>query len=95
MLVIGEPTPRPEIPIEGTEMVIPLIAIGIFFLLMFGLFAWFFYFMHRTDAKSRIRQERLYKSPFLKRMAQFYAARPDSLFPKTYGSENWKSWLKK
>ena len=95
MLVIGEPTPRPEIPIEGADMILPLVGAVLFFLLMLGLFVWFFYTMHSRDAKSRIRQDKLYRSRFLKKAAQYYAARPDSLFPKTYGSEAWKSWLKK
>ena len=32
-----KPTPAPEIPIEGAEMIVPLVCIGIFFLIVLGL----------------------------------------------------------
>ena len=44
-----KPTPAPEIPIEGAEMIVPLVCIGIFFLIVLGLLAWFFIVMNRGE----------------------------------------------
>ena len=86
-------TSAPEIPIEGAEMVVPLVCIGIFFLIVLGLLAWFFVMMNRSDERSRARQEKMYRSPLLHRMARCRAAR--SIFPNSFGSSAWKSWLRR
>ena len=88
-----KPTPAPEIPIEGAEMIIPLVCIGIFFLIVLGLLAWFFIVMNRGDERSQARQEKMYRSPALRRMAKYMSAR--SFFPESYGASGWKSWLHK
>ena len=86
-------TPAPEIPIEGAEMIAPLVCIGIFFLIVLGLLAWFFIVMNRGDERSQARQEKMYRSPALRRMAKYMSAR--SFFPESYGASAWKSWLHK
>ena len=53
----------PEISIAGAEMIIPLVCIGIFFLLVFGFLVWFFIAMNRGDERSQARQEKMYRSP--------------------------------
>ena len=83
-----KPTPAPEIPIEGAEMIVPLACIGIFFLLVFGLLAWFFIVMNRNDARSRERQEKMYRSPALRRTAKIMDA---SCFRP--GTPGWKRWF--
>ena len=86
MLVVGEPTPRPEIPIEGAEMIVPLICIGAFFLLVFGFFAWFFLTMNREDEAGKDKQDRMLKSPVLKGIAKGFSVRHGGLFfPKSFG----------
>jgi len=92
MLVIGEPTPRPEVPIEGPEMIIPLICIGIFFLVILGLFARYFCFMHSERRKDMDKQDAMYRSPRLKREANRSRNGLPSFFPKTYGGNAWASW---
>ena len=82
-----KPTPAPEIPIEGAEMIVPLVCIGIFFLLVFGLLAWFFIVMNRNDARSRERQEKMYRSPALRKAARIMEA--SSFRPGTPGWKNW------
>ena len=82
-----KPTPAPEIPIEGAEMIVPLVCIGIFFLLVFGLLAWFFIVMSRNDARSRERQEKMYRSPALRKAARIMEA--SSFRPGTPGWKNW------
>ena len=83
-----KPTPAPEIPIEGAEIIAPLVCIGIFFLVVLGLLAWFFIVMNRNDERSRERQERMYKSPFLRRLARIMDA---SCF--RLGTPGWKRWF--
>ena len=85
-----KPTPAPEIPVESAEMIAPLVCIGIFFLVVLGLLAWFFIVMNRNDERSRERQERMYKSPFLRRMARIMDA---SCFRP--GTPGWKRWFHK
>ena len=85
-----KPTPAPEIPIEGAEMIVPLVCIGIFFLLVFGLLAWFFIVMSRNDARSRERQEKMYRSPALRKAARIMGA--SSFRPGTPG---WKNWFRR
>ena len=79
-----------EISIAGAEMIVPLVCIGIFFLVVLGLLAWFFIVMNRNDERSRERQERMYKSPFLRRMARIMDA---SCFRP--GTPGWKRWFHK
>ena len=83
-----KPTPAPEIPIEGAEMIVPLICIGIFFLLVFGFLVWFFIAMNRSDARSQERQEKMYRSPALRRTAKIMDA---SCFRP--GTPGWKRWF--
>ena len=83
-----KPTPAPEIPIEGAEMIVPLICIGIFFLIVLGLLAWFFIAMNRSDARSPERQEKMYRSPALRRTANI---RDASCFRP--GTPGWKRWV--
>ena len=83
-----KPTPAPEIPIEGAEMIVPLVCIGIFFLLVFGLLAWFFIAMNRSYARSQERQEKMYRSPALRRTAKIMDA---SCFRP--GTPGWKRWF--
>ena len=85
-----KPTPAPEIPIEGAEMIVPLVCIGIFFLLVFGLLAWFFIVMSRNDARSRERQEKMYRAPALRKAARIMEA--SSFRPGTPG---WKNWVRR
>ena len=85
-----KPTPAPEIPIEGAEMIVPLVCIGIFFLLVFGLLAWFFIVMSRNDARSRERQEKMYRSPALRKAARIMDA--SSFRPGTPG---WQTWFRR
>ena len=85
-----KPTPAPEIPIEGAEMIVPLVCIGIFFLIVLGLLAWFFIAMNRNDARSRERQEKMYRSPALRKAARIMEAggfRP--------GTPGWKNWFRR
>ena len=82
-----KPTPAPEIPIEGAEMIVPLVCIGIFFLIVLGLLAWFFIVMSRNDARSRERQEKMYRSPALRKAARIMEA--SSFRPGTPGWKNW------
>ena len=71
-------------------MIVPLVCIGIFFLLVFGFLVWFFIAMNRGDERSQARQEKMYRSPALRRMARIMDA---SCFrPGTLG---WKRWFHK
>ena len=83
-----KPTPAPEIPIEGAEMIVPLVCIGIFFLIVLGLLAWFFIAMNRSDETSQERQEKMYRSPALRRTARIMDA---SCFRP--GTPGWKRWF--
>ena len=83
-----KPTPAPEIPIEGAEMIVPLVWIGIFFLIVLGLLAWFFIAMNRSDERSQERQEKMYRSPALRRTAIIMDA---SCFRP--GTPGWKRWF--
>ena len=83
-----KPTPAPQMPIEGAEMIVPLVCIGIFFLIVLGLLAWFFIAMNRNDARSRERQEKMYRSPALRRTAKIMDA---SCFRS--GTPGWKRWF--
>ena len=82
-----KPTPAPQMPIEGAEMIVPLVCIGIFFLIVLGLLAWFFIAMNRNDARSRERQEKMYRSPALRKAARIMEA--SSFRPGTPGWKNW------
>ena len=94
MLVVGEPTPRPEIPIEGAEMIVPLICIGIFFLIVFGLLVKFFLFMNSDSKEDDAKQDEMYHAVYLRKVAQYHTNTPEFLFPKTYGKQAWTSWQK-
>ena len=83
-----KPTPAPEIPIEGAEMIVPLICIGIFFLIVLGLLAWFIIPMNRSDARRQERQAKMYRSPALRRTAKIMDA---SCFRP--GTPGWKRWF--
>ena len=79
----------------NAEVMIPLVCIGVFFLVIIILLVRFFFTMVNPSAKNQEKQNKLYKSRFLKKAAKYHASTPDFLFPNTNGSSTWKSWLKK
>lgn len=79
-------TPKPEVPLEGVEMLLPLAAIGIFFLLILGFFAWFFFTTNREEPSTDAKKARMYNSSFLRRTLKMYSiSRGGLFFPKSFG----------
>lgn len=74
------------------DVLIPLLCIGLFFVLILGFFFWFFIAMNRDDAKGEARQTKIYKSRFLKFLARSYGRRGgrSRFFPNSFGGRLWK-----
>lgn len=80
-------TPKPDVPLEGVEMLLPLAAIGLFFLLILGFFAWFFFTANRENLSTDAKETRMHNSSFLKRISKcILSAAADYFFPKSFGN---------